>query len=193
MSRRGRQERPGRHVSSSGGSGLLSAALKLWRRHRVFWSAVTVTVLGTVIGGVILALIGLGGGGGPQVVGPSSPVGPEIPTAGAFPFQVIDVGQLGLFIRTCPEESCGCTGANCEKLSAAPEDAILWAECQADTGFIPKGDPPGPWYRIRWSRGVGGTRKVGIATSSPHERYRGWAYSRYLEPVDPGTSLPTCT
>lgn len=110
--------------------------------------------------------------------------GQEVATSGALPFRVTGTASLGLFIRTCPDEDCGCSGADCEKLGAAGEDTIVWVECQTESGYVPTGVAPGPWYRVRWSRDDGGTREIGAGISSPDAPYKAWAHSSYLVAVD---------
>lgn len=174
----------------SKGSAWFRGAVSAIRRHR---AKVAVGVISTVVGGLILALIlGPPQRPAPQTATTSRPTAAEIPTAGAIPFRVVDVGQLGLFVRTCPNAKCGCKGLDCEKLGAAPEDTVLWAVCQSGSMFVPSGLPAAPWFKVRWSRRVGGTREVGAGTSDPTESHVGWAYSLYLEPTTSVSRLSAC-
>lgn len=100
------------------------------------------------------------------------PPEPEVEASGDLPYRVVNTGQLGLIVRSCPDETCGCTGIDCEQLGAAADDTILWVVCQEDTEFVPAGLTEGPWYRIRWTIDSGGTSEIGAGESTvdaPHK------------------------
>lgn len=119
------------------------------------------------------------------------PPAPEVEASGGLPHKVVNTGQLGLIVRSCPDETCGCTGIDCEKLGAAADDTILWVVCQQNTEFVPGGLPEAPWYRIRWTNHIGGTSEIGAGKSTVEAPIRGWVFSQYLERIE-DEPLDTC-
>jgi hypothetical protein len=115
--------------------------------------------------------------------GKEDPPPPEVEARGGLPHKVVNTGQLGLIVRSCPDETCGCTGIDCEKLGAAADDTILRVVCQQNTEFVPAGLTEGPWYRIRWTNDNGGTSEIGAGESTVDAPIQGWVFSQYLEPT----------
>ena len=103
---------------------------------------------------------------------------------GPWPFSVIDVGDLGLKIR-----SSGTKGG--QQIGSAAENTAVWADCVLLTDFTPPAENMvGPrWIRIRWPNNVP-TRAY--FTSEPSNPFEGWAYAGNLVPAGHNGEIPSC-
>lgn len=120
----------------------------------------------------------------------STPEPPMSPANGLLPYRVTGTGELGLLVRSCADENCGCTGPDCALLGTAGEHSQVWVECSRDSGYAPPGEPNSIWYRIRWSNTTGGTRQ--FFNSSPTSPHLGWIFSRYVTAAGPNDTPPSC-
>lgn len=127
--------------------------------------------------------------GSPSSV-PSAPEPPLSPVEGLLPYTVAGTGELGLLVRICPLENCGCTGSDCNLLGTAGEHSQVWVQCSLDSGYTPPGEPESIWHRIRWSNSSGGTRQ--FFDSNPDSPHFGWIFSRYITASGPNSMPPSC-
>jgi len=103
---------------------------------------------------------------------------------GPWPFSVVDVGDLGLKIR-----SSGTKGG--QQIGSAAENTAVWADCVLLTDFTPPAENMvGPrWIRIRWPNNVP-TRAY--FNSEPSNPFEGWAYAGNLVPAGHNGEIPSC-
>lgn len=157
------------------------------------------TVLGKETRGEILNLVALALALVPLIVGPTQGgTTPDRPAAeptlspvdGLLPYRVTGTGELGLLVRTCPAENCGCSGDDCDLLGTAGENSPVWVECSLDSGFAPSGEPNSIWHKIHWPNSSGNTRQ--FFESKPGSQYSGWVFSRYAIAASGNDNPPSC-
>jgi hypothetical protein len=102
---------------------------------------------------------------------------------------VADGTDLGLTVRSCNVQSCGCTGRSCATLGFARDGAPLYAYCQLDTGFN-GGDNSTTWLKVTWPNDTGGD--LNVYTSTPQDPHTGWVLKKYTTPGGHNGNIPQC-
>lgn len=157
------------------------------------------TVLSEETRGEVINLVALAIALVPLIVGttqestPHALTTPEptlAPVGDLLPYKITGTGELGLLVRTCPDENCGCTGRDCSLLGTATENSQVWVQCSLDSGYTPPGEPNSIWYKIHWSNASRGTR--GFFDSNPTAPYSGWIFGRYALATSTKDSPPPC-
>lgn len=103
---------------------------------------------------------------------------------GPWPFRVVDVGDLGLIIRSSGTKSG-------QQIGSAAEDTAVWADCALLTDFTPPAENMvGPrWIRIKWPNNV---PMRTFFNSEPSSSFEGWAYAGNLVPAGHNGEIPSC-
>jgi len=102
---------------------------------------------------------------------------------------VVDGTDLGLTVRACNIQSCGCAERNCNILGYARDGAPLYAFCQLNSNFN-GGDTSTTWLKVAWPNGAGGNTNV--YTSSSQDPYAGWVLKKYTTPGGHNGNIPQC-
>lgn len=102
---------------------------------------------------------------------------------------VADGTDLGLTVRSCNIQSCGCITRNCSTLGFARDGAPLYAFCQLDTKFN-GADNSTIWLKVAWPNNKGGDPNVYV--SSPQDPYTGWVLKKYTTPGGHNGNIPQC-
>jgi hypothetical protein len=103
---------------------------------------------------------------------------------------VVDGTDVGLTVRTCPYQTCGCATAHCEKIGIARNDSLLLALCQLDSGFNGN-DTTSLWLKIKWPSNRSGDQAD--YSSSAQDPYYGWVLKKYTTPAGHNGDIPACT
>lgn len=103
---------------------------------------------------------------------------------------VVDGTDKGLVVRSCNRATCECTGANCERLGVAPDDALIWAICQAVSDFNGN-DTSNTWLKIKWPN----DKPAGfqVFTSSKNDPHAGWVLAKYTVAAGTNGNIPVCS
>ena len=118
-----------------------------------------------------------------------------VPTApptgdGPWPFYVVNTGDLGLWVRQCNTETCGCRTPGCERLGLVRNGATVYGLCRHDSGFRPVDTSTSVWVEITWPNNM--TNEHDAMMSHPDDRYRGWVNREYVVPAGHNGEIRLC-
>ncbi|MET8281759.1 hypothetical protein [Micromonospora sp. NPDC005174] len=115
------------------------------------------------------------------------------PGPGPWAFRVADTvvagTDLGLTVRSCPYQLCGCKNALCEKIGLARNASLIYARCHFDSGFNGN-DTTTDWLAITWPTNTPGD--VTARFDSPGDPYVGWVLAKYTTPAGHNGEIPVC-
>lgn len=117
-----------------------------------------------------------------------APTGPG-PWAFRVAGTVVAGTDLGLTVRSCPYQRCGCSTALCEKIGLARNAMLIYARCHLDSGYNGN-DTTTDWLAITWP-----SDKPGDLTArfdSPGDPYVGWVLAKYTTPAGHNGEIPEC-
>jgi hypothetical protein len=112
---------------------------------------------------------------------------------GPWAFRVFDTvlngTDLGLTVRSCPYQKCGCATSHCEKVGISRNGSIIYADCRLDSGFNGN-DTTTEWLRIRWPKNRPGD--LGVQVSAAQDKFTGWVLAQYATPAGHNGDIPAC-
>ncbi|MET8090222.1 hypothetical protein [Micromonospora sp. NPDC005220] len=113
--------------------------------------------------------------------------------AGPWAFRVaetvVDGTDLGLTVRSCPYQNCGCSTALCEKIGLARNAMLIYARCHFDSGYNGN-DTTTDWLAITWPSNTPGDLTARF--DSPGDPYTGWVLAKYTTPAGHNGEIPEC-
>jgi hypothetical protein len=112
------------------------------------------------------------------------------PWAFAVKDTVVDGTDVGLLVRVCNKQDCGCGGGHCAKIGIALNASTVHAMCQEDSGYNGN-DTSSVWLKIKWPSNAPNSMQP--FSSSPDDPYWGWVLAKYTMPAGHNGKIPTCT